>query len=69
MDATEVVVWPAVRDAMAVLQVSQVWVLRLIAQGELRAVRTRLGWLVDPESLEAVRAARVARKAAKEGAA
>ena len=61
MPATEVVDWPAVRDAVRRLEVSQPWVLHLIQRGELRAVRTRLGWLIDPASLDTVAAERATR--------
>jgi hypothetical protein len=53
--------WPSVRDVMRDLDMSQVYVNRLVNQGRLRAVRTRLGWLVDPESVAEFRAAREAR--------
>jgi excisionase family DNA binding protein len=53
--------WPAVRDAMRLLGVSNVYVLKLIRQQRIRAARTRLGWLLDPSSLAAFEAERAAR--------
>jgi excisionase family DNA binding protein len=53
--------WPAVRDAMRTLDVSDTYVARLIRQGRIRAVHTRLGYLIDPESLAAFAAERTTR--------
>lgn len=57
--------WPAIRDAQRRLDVSAVYVGRLIREQRIRAVRTRLGWLIAPDSLAAFEAERAARKAAK----
>jgi hypothetical protein len=59
-----VAAWPSIRDVVRELDLSQVYINRLVRQGRLRAVRTRLGWLVDPASVAALEAERVARKAA-----
>jgi len=53
--------WPSVRDATRQLDVSNVYVLRMIRQQRIRAARTRLGWLLDPRSLAAFEAERAAR--------
>jgi hypothetical protein len=63
MNGVEVVSWPTVRDAMYEMHLSQSRVVQLIYSGELRAVRTGLGWLVDPESLATLQAKRAARPA------
>ncbi len=57
--------WPAVRDVMRQLDLSQPYITKLIHRQRLAAVRTRLGWLVDPDSVRAFDAHRQARKAAK----
>ncbi len=57
--------WPSVRDVVRELDLSQVYVNRLVRLGRLRAVRTRLGWLVDPASVAAFETERAARKAAR----
>jgi len=54
--------WPAIRDVMRQLDVSQPYVLRLIQAGRIRAYRTRLGWLVDPRSVRAFEERRAARR-------
>jgi hypothetical protein len=55
--------WPTVRDVAKQLDVSPVYVNRLVYTGRLVAVRTRLGFLIDPASLAAFEAARLARLA------
>ena len=68
MTAVDVVAWPSIRDVVRELDVSPTRVTQLIHGQQLSAVRTRLGWLVDPESVrayEASRALRAARKAAR----
>jgi hypothetical protein len=45
--------WVAIRDVVRQLDVSQPYVNRLIHQQRLHAIRTRLGWLVDPVSVAA----------------
>jgi len=62
---TPVAEWPAVRDVVRELDLSQVYVNRLVRQGRLRAVRTRLGWLVDPESVQAYARERAQRRAVR----
>jgi excisionase family DNA binding protein len=54
--------WPAIRDVTRQLDMSQPYVTRLIHSGRLQAVRTRLGWLVNPESVAAFAAERTARQ-------
>lgn len=34
------------------------WVRRLLSEGRLRGTRTALGWLIDPESVDELLAAR-----------
>lgn len=53
--------WPAVRDVVRDVGISQGYVSQLIKAGQLRAVKTRLGWLLDPESVAAFQAKREAR--------
>jgi hypothetical protein len=55
--------WLAVRDAMQELRVSQTYSSQLIHAGRLHAVRTRLSWLIDPESLAEFDAQRQTRRA------
>lgn len=43
--------WPSIRDVAHDLRVSTVYVLMLIHDRRLHAIRTRLGWLVDPASV------------------
>jgi hypothetical protein len=63
MTEADAATWPAVRDAMRVTTLSQARISQLIHSGRLRAVRTRLGWLINPTSLAALQAERAARKA------
>lgn len=58
----DVIEWPATRDVARRLDVSHVYVNRLIHSGQVRAVRTRLGWLLDPESVAAYEAQREKRR-------
>lgn len=51
--STEIILWPSVRDVARDLDVTPAWVMRLIKRGQMRAVQTRLGKLVDPESVAA----------------
>jgi hypothetical protein len=46
--------------AARTLRVSAFWARTLCERGVLRGVKTPLGWLIDPESLEAERARRQA---------
>jgi excisionase family DNA binding protein len=51
--------WLTPNDAARVLGISRQAVHKVyLDQGRLRAVRTRQGWLIDPESVEAARKAR-----------
>ncbi len=49
--------WLSTADVAAVLGWSRQGVVNLASQGRVRAVKTRIGWLYDPESVEAFRAA------------
>jgi hypothetical protein len=62
---TSVAEWASIRDAMRELDLSQPYVNRLVRGGKLRAVRTRLGWLVDPESVATFAQERAAKRAAR----
>jgi hypothetical protein len=53
--------WPSVRDVTSTLGVTQPYVHLLIRRGRLRVVRTRVGMLVDPVSVEEFAAQRTAR--------
>jgi len=53
-----------VRDVTRQLDLSQVYINRLISRGVIYAVKTRVGWLVDPESVRVYASERAARKAA-----
>jgi hypothetical protein len=57
----ELLDWPSVRDVCRILDVTQPWVHALIKAGKLRIVRTRVGILVEPHSVELVVAQRTAR--------
>ncbi len=59
----EIAQWPAARDVQMQLGYSGPHVNRLIHTGRLHAVKTRLGWLIDPQSVEAFAAARSAQRA------
>jgi hypothetical protein len=62
--STSIANWPSVRDVTRQLDLSQVYINRLLRRGVIQGVHTRVGWLVDPESLRVYAAARLARKAA-----
>jgi excisionase family DNA binding protein len=49
VDLTE---WPSVTEVRKRLDVSRPYVARLIATGRLHIVRTHLGMLVDPASVD-----------------
>jgi hypothetical protein len=53
--------WPSVRDVTGILGVTQPYVHLLIRRGRLSVVRTRVGILVDPRSVEEFAAQRAAR--------
>lgn len=60
--------WLSTGEAAAQLKVSREWVCLLIQRGDLRAERTRIGFLVDPKSVErygARRATDTARQTAR----
>ncbi len=60
MTPNDVIAWPAVRDVVRETGLSQARISQLIRSGRLYAVRTRLGYLVDPESVTALQAERAA---------
>jgi excisionase family DNA binding protein len=62
MSAIGIVDWPNVRDVAKQLDVSAVYVNYLIHAGRLEFVRTRLGFLVRPESVVQFEAARADRR-------
>jgi hypothetical protein len=49
----EIANWAAARDVQARLGFSGPYVNKLVRTGRLHAVKTRLGWLIDPQSVEA----------------
>jgi hypothetical protein len=57
--------WPSARDVARVCDVGPQYISWLVARGRIRAVKTRLGYLVDPASAAEWQAARMARKAEK----
>ncbi|HEY8292352.1 MAG TPA: excisionase family DNA-binding protein [Thermomicrobiales bacterium] len=44
--------WLSTSEAASQLHVSREWVRLLIQRGELRAERTGIGFLIDPQSVE-----------------
>lgn len=62
MSPITVIDWPNVRDCAKLLDVSTVYVNKLIHLGRLEAAHTRLGFLVNPASVAAFQAERQARK-------
>jgi hypothetical protein len=57
--------WPAVRQLTQRWDVSQVYVNRLIRDGRLAAVRTPLGYFVNPASADAYERERAERATAR----
>ena len=57
---TEVTIteWPSVRDVADELGISNVYAHKLVHTGKLRYVQTRLGKLIDPQSLRVFAAER-----------
>lgn len=64
-DNTAFWTWPSVRDVAREYRVSETYVRTLIQQGRLRAVRTRLGLLIDPSSVAVYASGRPSRPAEK----
>jgi ribosomal protein S13 len=60
---TSLAEWPSVRDVVRELDLSQPYVNRLVRSGALRGIRTRLGWLVDPDSVKTYARQRAERRA------
>jgi hypothetical protein len=60
MTATDASTWPSIADVVRATGLSQSVIHRHVASGKLFAVRTRLGWLVEPESVAALQAERAA---------
>jgi excisionase family DNA binding protein len=50
-DPLGILQWPSVRDVCDQLHISQPYVHQLIVRGRLQIVRTRVGILVNPESV------------------
>ncbi len=46
--------WWSPSEAGRVLETSGQWVTHLARTGQVRGIRTSLGWLVDPEDIEAL---------------
>lgn len=44
--------WLSTSEAAARLHLSREWVRLLVQRGDLRAQRTRIGFLIDPQSVE-----------------
>jgi hypothetical protein len=61
MTVTDAETWPSVRDIVRSEGLSQTYISQLIKAGKLRAVKTRLGWLLDPDSVAAFQANRQGR--------
>lgn len=59
----EFATWPSARDAARRLDYSVMHISRLVRSGKLQAVRTRIGWLIDPESVAAYEVERETQKA------
>ncbi len=57
--------WLSPSQAGRILGVSGQWVTMLCRNGKLRAARTSLGWLVDPDDLEWLRKQRIEELEAK----
>ena len=62
MTVLDVREWPSVADVVRESRMSQTRILRLIHRGTLEMVRTRVGIVVDPESVSKWMADREARK-------
>jgi excisionase family DNA binding protein len=50
--------WIPGHEVARVLGVSRNTALKLLKEGHIRAVRTKLGWLADPQSVEEYRKTR-----------
>ncbi len=55
VDPQEFAKWLSVKDAHEELGRSRQGVRDMLGTGELRGVKTRIGWLIDPASVRAVR--------------
>ncbi len=53
--------WLAPGEAGRLLGVSGQWVTTLCRNGEVRGVRTALGWLIDPDEIEVLQEQRLAK--------
>ncbi|HEV2460730.1 MAG TPA: hypothetical protein VGS80_20440 [Ktedonobacterales bacterium] len=62
MTVEQIARWPAVRDVVRELGLIPCYVNTLINEHRIDAVRTRLGWLVNPESVARFKAEREARQ-------
>lgn len=57
--------WLTVREVTRRLDMSQQYIISLIQTNRLHAIRTKLGWLVDPASVEAFEQERAAKQEKK----
>jgi hypothetical protein len=62
-DVRDTSTWPSIRDVVMHLRISSTRVRQLMRSGAFDAKRTRVGWLVNPESVAAWEAQRAARLA------
>ncbi len=58
--------WWSPSEAGRALETSGQWVTHLARTGQIRGVKTSLGWLVDPEDVKKVAAERKRRKRAEQ---
>jgi hypothetical protein len=64
MTETDAALWPSVRDVAREMDVTVGYIFQLVhaKPPRLRAVRTRIGWLLDPTSVATFKAQRMARQ-------
>ncbi len=67
VELRELECWLTAGQTARELECSVQWVRALLEAGRLRGCRTRLGWLVDPQSLELYRRERGGRHALDQG--
>lgn len=58
--------WLSPSEAGRELETSGQWVTHLARSGQIRAIKTSLGWLVDPEDVKEMAKLRKKRKRAEE---
>jgi excisionase family DNA binding protein len=54
--------WPAIKTVAHRLNLSKTYIAMLLDEGKLRGVKTELGWLIDPDSVDAYEGAREAKR-------